>query len=175
MRIERLNKGHALGGFDCGVKALNDWLVRHAYENDRRDISRTFLLIDDSEEVIGYYSLSMGGVGATNLPTKLGRSLPKYEIGMVLLGRLAIATESQGRKLGRDLLVDAIFHTAAAGEHAAARFIAVDPIDELARTFCAKFGFKDISGDDLGRMFLKIDDALEAFNDAEGSPPPDPQ
>lgn len=166
MRIERLNQGHVLSGFDCGIKSLNDWLVYHAHENERRDISRTFLLIDDSDEVIGYYSLSMGGVNAANLPKKLGRSLPNYDIGMVLLGRLAVATRSQGQKLGRDLFIDAIFHASAAGEHAAARFIGADPIDESARSFYAKFGFRDVGGDELGRMFLRIDDALQALEEA---------
>jgi predicted N-acetyltransferase YhbS len=169
MRIERLSQNHVLSGFDCGIKSLNEWIVNHALENQRRDISRTFVLIDDSEEVIGYYSLSMGGVNAIDLPKKLGRGLPKYDVGLVLLARLAVATRSQGQKLGRDLMIDAIYHAAAAGEHAAARFIAVDPIDETARTFYANFGFQDIVGDERGRMFLRIDEALEAFNEATES------
>jgi predicted N-acetyltransferase YhbS len=155
-----------LSGFDCGVKSLNDWLINYAHENERRNISRTFVLIDDGEEVIGYYSLSMGGVNVVDLPKKLGRSLPNYDIGMVLLGRLAVAAKLQGQKLGRDLFVDAIYHAAAAGEHAAARFIGVDPVDEAARAFYAKFGFRDVGGDERRRMYVRIDDALEAFNEA---------
>lgn len=166
MRIERLNQNHVLSGFDCGIKSLNDWIVNHAHENERRDISRTFVLIDDCEEVIGYYSLSMGGVNSIDLPRKLGRGLPKYDVGLVLLARLAVATRSQGQKLGRDLMIDAIYHAAAAGEHAAARFIGVDPVDETARAFYAKFGFQGIDGDERGRMFLRIDEALEAFSEA---------
>jgi ribosomal protein S18 acetylase RimI-like enzyme len=46
---------------------------------------------------------------------------------------LAIDAGHQSQGLGRDLLIDAILHGAAAGQHAAARFIAVDPIDESAR------------------------------------------
>lgn len=166
MRIERLATHHNLKGFDCGSKSLNDWLLVHALENERRNLSRTFLLIDDSDEVIGYYSLSMGGVNAVELPKKLGRGLPKFDIGMVLLGRLAIASGFHGQKLGRDLLVDAIFHAAAAGESAAARFIGVDPIDESARAFYRHFGFRDIGDDERGRMYLRIDEALDAFVEA---------
>jgi len=76
------------------------------------------------------------------LPARYGRGLPKFDIGMVLLARFAIADERQGQGLGRDLLIEAIERAADAGTHVAARFIAVDPIDEAARAFYAKFGFR---------------------------------
>ncbi len=172
MRIQRLGENHILSGFDCGVKSLNDWLITYALENEKRDISRTFVLIDDSEDVIGYYSLSMGGVKTVDLPKNLGRNLPNYDIGMVLLGRLAVAAKMQGQKLGRNLLIDAIYHAAAAGQHAAARFIGVDPIDETARAFYEKFGFRDVGGDEQGRMYLRIDEVIEAFNEVSEDPNP---
>lgn len=166
MQVERLGEEHDLGGFSCGNKSLDDWLRIHALENQRRNLSRTFVLIDDGGAVVGYYALSMGGVAKDDLPRNLGRGLPGYQIGMVLLARLAIDASHQGEGLGRDLLVDAIIHAAAAGQHAAARFIAVDPIDETARRFYSRFGFKDIDGDQHGRMYMRIDDALESFREA---------
>lgn len=57
-------------------------------------------------------------------------------------------------------MVDAILHAAAAGQHAAARFIAVDPIDESARAFYSRFSFTNIEGDEQGRMSIRIDEAL---------------
>jgi len=166
MQVERLGEEHDLGGFSCGNKSLDDWLRIHALENQRRNLSRTFVLIDDGGAVVGYYELSMGGVAKDDLPCNLGRGLPGYQIGMVLLARLAIDTSHQGEGLGRDLLVDAIVHAAAAGQHAAARFIAVDPIDETARRFYSRFGFNDIDGDQHDRMYMRIDDALESFREA---------
>jgi len=166
MRIERLGPSHQVGGFSCGVKALDDWLKHHALENQDRNLSRTFVLVDDADSVVGYYALSMGGVSRADLPRRLGRGLPAYEIGMVLLARLAIVETRHGDGLGRDLLVDAIVQAAAAGEHAAAKFIAVDPIDESARTFYRHFGFMDITDDESGRMFLRIDEALASIEEA---------
>jgi len=163
MQVERLSVGHDVGGFSCGNKSLDDWLRIHALENQRRNLSRTFVLVDDTGAVIGYYALSMGGVAKDELPRRLGRGLPGYQIGMVLLARLAIEAGRQGEGLGRDLLVDAILHAAAAGKHAAARFIAVDPIDQSARRFYLRFGLVDIDGDEHGRMFLRIDEALASF------------
>jgi GNAT superfamily N-acetyltransferase len=166
MRVERLTEAHELSGFASGVKPLDDWLRLHALENQRRDLSRTFVLIDDAEVVIGYYALTMGGVVKDELPRPLGRGLSGYQIGMVLLARLAVDARRQGEGLGRDLMIDAITHAAAAGRHAAARLIAVDPIDESARRFYRRFGFRDIEGDEHGRMFIRVGDAIASFEAA---------
>jgi predicted N-acetyltransferase YhbS len=163
VRVDRLGGQHDISGFDCGMKDLDDWLRVHALENQRRNLSRTFVLVDDTEAVIGCYALTMGGVIKNELPRRLGRGLPGYQIGMVLLARLAVDSRHHGEGLGRDLLIDAIGQAAAAGQHAAARFIAVDPINQSARDFYGHFGFRDIDGDDLGRMFMRIDDAIASF------------
>lgn len=167
MRVERLGDHHEVGNFSCGVKDLDDWLSVHALDNQRRDLSRTFLLLDDADRLVGYYALTMGGVRKEALPTRYGRGLPRFDIGMVLLARFAIADERQGQGWGRDLLIEAIERAADAGTHVAARFIAVDPIDEAARAFYAKFGFRLVEGDVEGRMYLRIDEALAAL----GGPP----
>ena len=167
MRVERLSDHHQLGSFTCGVKALDDWLRDHALENQRRDLSRTFVLLDDGDRIVGYYALTMGGVRREALPQRYGRVLLPYEIGMVLLARFAIADDHQGQGLGRDLLIEVIERAADAGTRVAARFIAVDPIDENARAFYDKFAFKQIQGDAGGRMYLRIDDALAALEDSD--------
>lgn len=167
MRIELLTSSHVIDEFECGVKSLDDWLVGHALLNQQRNLSRTFVLLDESDVVIGFYSLTMGGVSVDNLPRRIGRGLPHYDIGMVLLGRLALDASSQGQGLGRDLLIDAVYRAAIAGESAAARFIAVDPIDESARSFYRAFGFLDVPGDEHGRMFIRINEALAAFEESD--------
>ena len=164
MHVERIGDSHNVAVFSSGVKILDDWLCAHALENQRRNLSRTFVLVDDAGAVIGYYALSMGGVRRQALPSRYGRGLPAYDIGMVLLARFAIAQDRQGEGLGRDLLIEAIERTALAGQHVAARFIAVDPIDENARSFYAKFGFRAVEGDDGGRMYIRIDEALAALS-----------
>jgi GNAT superfamily N-acetyltransferase len=163
VRVERLEEHHQLGTFSCGVKALDDWLRDHALDNQQRNLSRTFVLLDDGDRVIGYYALTMGGVRREELPARYGRGLPRFEIGMVLLARFAIVDNHQAEGLGRDLLIEAIERAADAGTQVAARFIAVDPIDENARAFYDKFAFKQIQGDSGGRMYIRIDDALAAL------------
>jgi len=162
-----LGSAHELSGFSCGVKPLDIWLREHAFENQRRDLSRTYVLVDDANNVIGYYALTMGGVRKEALPTRYGRGLPDFDIGMVLLARLAVDEAHKGQGLGRDLLIEALGRAADAGSQVAAKFVAVDPIDESARAFYQRFGFRDVVGDPEGRMYIRIDEALAALGEAE--------
>ena len=163
MRVERLGDHHDIAIFSCGVRSLDDWLRTHALENQRRNLSRTFVLVDDASCVAGYYALTMGGVRRESLPRRFGHGLPAYDIGMVLLARFAIDNSHKGQGLGRDLLIEAIERMADAGSLAAARFIAVDPVDDVARSFYARFAFRSVDGDPGGRMYLRIDEALAAL------------
>jgi GNAT superfamily N-acetyltransferase len=162
VRIERLDEHHDVEDFTCGEKALDLWLRGHALANQVRDLSRTYVLIDDADRIVGHYSLTMGGVVPSDLPRRYGRGLPAIEIGMALIGRFAIATAAQGRGLGRDLLIDAIRVAATAGELVAARFIAVDPLNAQARAFYTAFGFRDIPTDPQDRMYIRLDEVADA-------------
>jgi hypothetical protein len=52
---------------------------------------------------------------------------------------------------------------AQAGEYVAAKFIAVEPIDESAREFYRQFDFQNIDGDSKSRMYLRIDVAIKTL------------
>ena len=91
------------------------------------------------------------------------RGLPRFPVPIVLLARLAIDSSAQGRGLGIGLLYEALHRAALAAEHAAARLIAVDPIDERARAFYERWGFAPVVDDPGGRLFIRTRDALSSF------------
>jgi GNAT superfamily N-acetyltransferase len=163
--IEHLTAAHDLAGFTCGKKPLDDWLRHHALENDRRGLSKVWVLVE-AGVVLGYYSLSTTTVRHAELPPKLGRGLPGVELPGVLLGRLAVAHDVQHEGLGTELLLSALQKVFQATELVAARFIAVDPLDEEAREWYTRRGFRAVQGDAGGRMFVRIDDAQASFERA---------
>jgi predicted N-acetyltransferase YhbS len=140
MRLERLEAHHVLTGFSSGNDELDTWLRRHALAAQRMDSARTFVLTRD-DQVIGYFSLTMGSVSRTDAPAKLVRGLPNYPLGMVLLARLAIGQAHQRAGLGALLLAEALRKAVIAGEAAAARLVVVDAIDEPAARFYERYGF----------------------------------
>lgn len=72
----------------------------------------------------------------------------------MIIGRLAVHVDYQGKKLGQILLIDALKRiieiSALVGNHA----IIVDPINESAEKFYFKFGFIQLK--DSKRMFLPL-------------------
>lgn len=170
MRVERLDDTHDRTQFRSGVDALDAWFAQHALTAQRQDTTRTFVLIDDQGRVVGYYSLTMGSVARADAPPRLVRGLPRFPVPIILLARLAIDASAQGHGLGTSLLFEALHRGALAAEHAAARLIAVDPIDDQAGAFYRRWGFKPVDGDSGGRLFVRTRDALASFPADYGEP-----
>src|SRR3546814_8200033 len=71
---------------------------------------------------------------------KLRKGMPD-KVPLLLIGRLAVASDFQGLGLGADLLADALRRCAAASEIAGARAVIVHAIDDDAVGFYARHGF----------------------------------
>jgi len=156
VRLERLEAHHVLTEFDSGSDELDSWLQRHALAAQNMDSARTFLLTHNNQ-VVGYFSLTMGLVLRQDAPAKLVRGLPAYPVGMVLLARLAVAEGSRGKGFGALLLAEALRRAVIAGEAAAARLVVVDAVDEQALSFYEHYGFIRASGHDR-RLYRRMKD-----------------
>ena len=74
---------------------------------------------------------------------------------IILLGRLARDLSCRGQGLGELLLMDALLRCLwLSDESVGAMAVVVDPLDERAATFYARYGF--IALPDSGRMFLPM-------------------
>jgi len=139
-RLERLTELHLLTAFESGAAELDAWLRDHAMAAQAMHTARSFVLVR-GDAVVGYISLTMGSVRREDAPKTLVRGLPRHPVGMVLIARLAVDRREQGRGLGRVLLAEALRLAVRAGDHAAARLVVVDAIDESALRFYVKYGF----------------------------------
>ncbi len=164
MRLERLGHHHDLGGFESGNAELDDWLGRHAVPAQEMDSARTFVLIRN-DRVVGYFSLTMGSVRRADAPAKLVRGLPGYPIGMVLLARLAVAHQDQGKGIGALLLAEALRKAVTAGEAVAARLVVVDAVDDDAVRFYERNGFVSAPGHRL-RLYRRMKDIRASLDQA---------
>ena len=154
--IRRLNKSHDRSAFDCGQSMLNEWLKDRAGQFDRRDLSRTFVATRPNKlAVAGYYAISSHRVVYEILPDAETKGLPRLDVPVVLIGRLAVDRSEQGAGLGSLLLVDALRRSAAISEQVGIRAVEVDAIDDAARCFYLKFGFRPLL-DDPRHLFLAM-------------------
>ncbi|APW61412.1 GNAT family N-acetyltransferase [Paludisphaera borealis] len=154
--IERLGASHDRSSFDCGQPMLSDWLRQKAGQFQKRDLARTYVAVRKGEAVVlGYYALSNHGVAFEALPADQAKGLPRLDLPVVLLGRLAVDRSAQGRGLGSLLLIDALRRAQHLAEHIGIRAVEVDAIDDAARNFYLKFGFMPLL-DDPRHLFLPM-------------------
>ena len=107
--IRPLTRSHDRSSFDCGNASLNQWLERRAGQWQRKEIARCYVAQrDDEARVYGYYAISSHHVGYKSLAADQAKGLPKVDVPVVLLGRLAVDKGVHGLGLGSLLLMDAL-------------------------------------------------------------------
>ncbi len=136
-----LTAGHDLEDFNSGEAVLDDWLHRRAFANMAIAASRTYVVCSTgSHSVIGFYALSMGQILNQEATGAMRRNMPR-QIPAVILGRLAIDQDWQGKGLGAALLRDTVERSVRAAGEVAARLLVVHAISPAAEAFYRHFGF----------------------------------
>lgn len=153
--IELLDSRHDRTGFDCGVTALNNFLKATARQHARKGISRTFVLTEESNEILGFFTLTLCEVIAEDIPAKIAREYPTHSLPAVRLARLAVSRRHQKKGYGELLLADAVNRTRLIAGQAGLIGLLVDAKDESASRFYQRFGFTTISSDTL-QLFMPI-------------------
>lgn len=138
---EPLAVQHQLEGFDCGRPTLNHWLLHHARQAQTSGSARTFVVADEENRVAGYFSLTVGQVDTVEAPERFRQGMGRFPLPVVILARLAVPRENQGRGLGVGMLQDAIRRTLVIAEQSGIRAILTHPIDAAAAGFYTRFGF----------------------------------
>lgn len=147
---------HDRTGFDCGVEALNDWLRTKLSQYEKRDLARTYVLVEEGQSTVkGYYALSNHTVVYEALPDELARGLPRIDVPVALIGRLAVDSSVHGQGLGEFLLLDALRRAEYLASKIGIQAVEVDAINESARRFYQKYGFLSLA-DDPRHLFLPM-------------------
>jgi GNAT superfamily N-acetyltransferase len=138
---EPLAVQHQLEGFDCGRSTLNHWPLHQARQAQTSGSAKTFVVADEANRVAGYFSLTVGQVDTVEAPERIRQGMGRFPLPVVILARLAVTRENQGRGLDVGMLQDAIRRTLVIAEQAGIRAILTHPIDEDAARFYTRFGF----------------------------------
>ena len=151
---EPLATRHDISQFSSGVPTLDVWLRGKARLNETRGGARTYVACD-GDRVAGFYSLAASSVECGRVSFRVGRNMPD-PIPVILLGQLAVDEAYRGRHLGSDLLVDAARRARAAAGVVGARAVVVQAIDDRARAFYQKFGFRPLSDREPLMLVLRM-------------------
>ncbi len=114
-------------------------------------------MVQRAQRVVGYYSIATGSVLRESVPARIGKGIANHPIPILLLTRLAVEQNEQGRGLGKALLKDALRRMARAADIVAARAVVVHAIDSAAADFYRRFNFEPMPGNDLHLILLMKD------------------
>ncbi len=139
---QSLSATHRLDAFNCGESSLDDWLKRRALANHQSGASRTFVVADDEQCVLGYYALAAGAVSHQDATSAVRRNMPD-PVPVMVLARLAVDVRAQGIQLGAALLQDAVSRVQSVAENAGVRALLVHALNNRAKQFYEHYGFRE--------------------------------
>ena len=176
-RIEHFDPAqHDRADFDCGVGRLNNYLKLSAKKQQKDDLTRVYVLVEEgSLRIPGYHSINLGMMNVDQLKRR-PRGTPDHgEIPVLFLGQVAVDQRQRGRGFG-SILMHHVFQKAcviadAAGCHA----IILDVISDggEADSACRKawyesFGFATFASNPA-RMFLAMKQVRAAVQGSSGA------
>jgi len=135
-----LSAEHRLEDFGSGESSLDDWLRRRALPNQHTGASRTFVVTNETGEVLAYYALAAGAVSHKEAPGGVRRNMPD-PVPIMVLARLAVDQRLQGHRVGSALLKDALQRVVSVSENIGVRALLVHALNDRARQFYTHYGF----------------------------------
>ena len=154
IKFEKLTRGHNRKQFDCGEQSLNRYIQRFARQNAQNDLGETYVLSNNSKDILGFYTISTASLDFNAYPQNKG--LPKYAIPSALIGRLAIDQNQQGNGYGKLLLVDALKRILKVSDEIGIHCITVDAKDDNAKKFYQNFGFEELL-DEKNHLYISLE------------------
>ena len=142
---------HILNQFECGETVLDEWLKRRAMTNQFSGASRTFVAVDVTGRVFGYYAVAAGAVSHQMASGAVRRNMPD-PVPVMVLARLAVDHKAQGIKLGASLLQDAVDRAVMGSQNAEVRALLVHALNDRAKAFYEHYGFKSSPVDAMSLM-----------------------
>ncbi len=158
-----LTRDHDFSDFDCGKPPLNDFLTKHALQNQAGGGGARTYVLTRSNRVIGYYSLAPASVTVEDAPLRITKGQGRYPVPAILMARFAIDKAEQGKSYGKALIRNAFSRALAGADAVGGRAFMVHAKDEDALAFYAKFGMEPSPNDPL-TLFLLFKDIRQALS-----------
>ncbi len=153
--------------FSCGEKALDHVLHAAAHQASAKNLSKTFVAVDESDEtlILGYYTVTTIRLDPGDLPPALIRAykLPNTkDIPASLVAKLAVSENIKGEGIGQLMLFDALARCAQVSRDIGGVAIVVDALRPEVASFYTQFGFQPFEPESL-RLFIMMDTVEEVL------------
>ena len=164
LRIELFEAArHERDGFDCGVGRLDTYLKLSARKQQRDDMTRVYVAVEEgSARILGYHAISLGMMNVAELERR-PRGAPAHgELPVLFLGQVAVDRAAQGLGFGGILMHHVFEKACAISDIAGCHAILLDVISDGGEDAFARrmawyegFGFTAFASNPE-RMFLTM-------------------
>jgi GNAT superfamily N-acetyltransferase len=141
--------------FNSGEPVLDQWLLRYAGQNRRRDTAATWVIADANDIVIAYASIAMTGIDRSAAPEVLAKGSPD-PVPALLLGRLAVDHRYVRLGIGTTMVAHVLATAVDLNDKAACRAVVVTALTDKARTWWERLGFHPFDPDQLDQLDLYL-------------------
>ena len=162
--IERFDPArHDRADFDCGVGRLNNYLKLSARKQQKDDMTRVYVVVEEGNtRILGYHAINMGMMNVDELKRR-PRGAPDHgEIPVLFLGQVAVDKTAQGRGFGGILMHHVFEKACAVSDVAGCHAILLDVVSDGGEEAFARrkawyegFGFASFPSNPA-RMFLAL-------------------
>lgn len=159
--VKEISPKSVLKKFDCEVEVLNKFLSRYALRNDELGIGKTFVALNENNQIAGYFTLATAQVAYQEIPDDFRGKLPKYPIPALRIARLAVNKDLKGKGIGKWLLAQAFIKAIHVADVTGLYFIIVDA-KETSKSFYEHYGFHKFFDEDLS-YFILVDTVRKAM------------
>ena len=160
-RWERLQREHPRRQFRSGQPKVDDWLRTNAWQHQKKHLSVTKVLLDETNRIVGYYTLATGQVDFSDLPDDLTKRLPRRWLPVAVLAWLGVSANHQGQGFGSILFAQALRDCYEAGDTFAFVAVILDSLNDAAKSFYQRWDFEELPGHPY-RLFVSYQQ-LEAM------------
>jgi len=146
---------HDRSAFDSGAPALDEWLRHDASQNRRRNTAATWVITHADCVVVAYVSVSMTSIDRGSAPEAIARRAPD-PVPALLIGRLAVDRTVAGLGVGAALAAHVLATAVELNAQAACRAVVVSALDDRARSWWERLGFRAFAPDDPAGLDLYL-------------------
>lgn len=164
LRIEQFDPlRHDRIVFSCGVSRLDNFLRLTAKKQQKDDMTRVYVVVEDGESrILGYHAINLGMMNV-DLLEKRPRNAPDHgELPVLFVGQVAVSEQIQGRGVGSILLAHAFAKAVAIANQAGCFAVLLDVMSDggeeafrKRKNWYRSFGFHEFPSSSA-RMFMTM-------------------
>lgn len=168
---------HDRAGFDCGVKRLNNFIQRSAKKQQKGDLVRVYVALEQGgSAVLGYHSINNYSLCGHELGSLKPKVTPPHNaLPAVYLSMIAVDGSQQGKGLGSVLLDHAKQKALGVADIVGAYAMVLDVIDDdgteaasLRVAWYRKHGFTSFPSNTL-KMFIPIQSIRQTYEQLDAA------